>query len=157
MTKARRTTARFSAPVVGRAVDVLVVDDDAPLLESVLDTLALAGILAAGVGNGAEALRFLTSERADLILLDLTMPVLDGWAFLRHRDASRSLSEIPVLVLSGEPHDAILRAQVQGWLSKPFSEDELVEAVQGQLRRIHRLPSHALPRRPTPTAVMRKP
>jgi len=157
MTKARRITARLSAPLGGRAVDVLVVDDDAPVRESALDVLALAGILAAGTGNGAEALRFLNDERADLILLDLNMPVLDGWAFLRHRSTSRRLSRIPVLVLSGEPQDAAVLAQVQGWLCKPFSEDELVQAVQDQLRRIHQLPSHALPRRPTPTAVMRKP
>jgi len=157
MTKARLTTARLLAGTAARVVDALVVDDDAPLRESAVETLALSGILAAGVGNGAEALSFLESERADLILLDLNMPVLDGWAFLRQRAASGRLSQIPVLVLSGEPRDAALMADVQGWLAKPLSEDELVEAVHGQLRRIHQLPRYALPRRPTPTSVMRKP
>jgi CheY-like chemotaxis protein len=119
--------------------------------------LALAGILAAGAGNGAEAVRFLTDERADLILLDLRMPVLDGWGFLRHRAASPRLSAIPVVVLSGEPEDPSLRHQIEGWLGKPFEEDALVEAVAAQLRRLHRLPPSTLVRRPTPTAVMRKP
>jgi CheY-like chemotaxis protein len=157
MTKARHTTTQFSAGSARRAVDVLVVDDDASVRESALEILALAGILAAGAGNGAEALRFLTTEHTDLILLDLRMPVLDGWAFLRHRATSRSLSEIPVLVLSGEPQDASLHSFVAGWLIKPFGEDELVNAVTSQLRRIHHLPASTLPRHPTPTAVMRKP
>jgi CheY-like chemotaxis protein len=154
--KARLTTARLSPGTVAPAVDVLVVDDDAPLRESVVETLALAGILAAGAAHGAEALRFLASGRADLILLDLRMPVLDGWSFLRQRAGSRNLLQIPVLLLSGEPQDRALLAFVDGWLSKPFSEDELVGAVTRQLERIHHLPS-PLPRRPTPTAVMRKP
>lgn len=157
MSKARATTAELTAGTGGRAVDVLVVDDDVPLRETALETLALGGFLAAGAGNGAEALRFLITERADLILLDLRMPVLDGWSFLRHRASSPRLSGIPVMILSGEPPDTTLTAHIDGWLGKPFGEDELVEAVAAQLRRIHDLPASKLPRHPTPTAVMRKP
>jgi CheY-like chemotaxis protein len=155
MTKVRQSTAELTAGTGGRAVDVLVVDDDVPLRESALEALALGGFLAAGVANGAEAIRFLITEQADLILLDLRMPVLDGWSFLRHRASSGRLSRIPVVVMSGEPRDPVLLAYAEGWLSKPFSEDDLVETVATELRRIHGLPG--LPRRPTPTAVMRKP
>jgi CheY-like chemotaxis protein len=155
MTKARRNTARLSAGTVEPAADVLVVDDDAALREGAVEALALAGIVAVGAANGAEALRFLVAGRADLILLDLRMPVLDGWAFLRHRAGTPGLLQIPVLLLSGEPLDNALLAFVDGWLSKPFSEGELIDAVNKQLQRIHHLPS-TLARRPAPPAVMRK-
>jgi CheY-like chemotaxis protein len=157
MAQIRPTTARFYPGAAALAVDVLVVDDDASLRESVRDTLALTGIKTAGAANGGEALGFLANQRADLILLDLCMPVLDGWAFLRQRATRPRLSEIPVLVLSGEPHDPALRGMVEGWLVKPFGEDELIEAVTRQLLRVHHLPPATRPRRPTPTAVLRKP
>jgi CheY-like chemotaxis protein len=130
MSSRRLTTARLSPG----PIDVLVVDDDTPLRESALEVLALGGLMAAGARNGAEALAFVARETPALILLDLHMPVLDGWAFLRRRARDPALARIPVLVLSGEPHDAPLPGPVAGWIAKPFGEDELLEAVNRLLR-----------------------
>src|SRR5581483_6697252 len=93
MATPRRLTTGILPPSAG---DVLLVEDDPQVREGALEILALGGFLVAAVGNGAEALEHLTRETPALILLDLRMPVLDGWEFLRRRAASAALSEIPV-------------------------------------------------------------
>jgi CheY-like chemotaxis protein len=146
------TTRRFKTGFVpASAGDVLVVEDDPQVRETAVEILALGGLLAAGVANGAEALRCLEHELPRLILLDLRMPVMDGWSFLRRRVASERLWAIPVIVLSGEPTDRILRSSVDGWIAKPFSEEELLGKVTEVLRRIdeRRAVQAATPRRQT--------
>jgi CheY-like chemotaxis protein len=125
MTKSKLTTG-ILPPCDG---EVLVVDDDPALRETAVEVLGMAGFKAAGVSNGAEALGFLAMGRADVVLLDLRMPVLDGWAFLRRRAADPTLTRIPVIVLSGEPLDASIARAVNGWLTKPFDEAGLLDAV----------------------------
>jgi two-component system, chemotaxis family, chemotaxis protein CheY len=127
----RLTTTRLPAG----ATDVLVVDDDQQLRESALEVLALGGFMATGVANGAEALRQLAVETPGLVLLDLRMPVVDGWTFLRERGASQTLSAIPVVILSGEPQGRTLPPSVAGWITKPFSEEELLRVVAEVLAR----------------------
>jgi CheY-like chemotaxis protein len=129
----RLTTARLPAG----PCDVLVVDDDQQLRETALEILALGGFMAAGAGNGAEALAFLAKESPALILLDLRMPVMDGWTFLRQRAASPALAAVPVVILSGEPSEPALLGTVEGWISKPFTEEDLLNTVGGLLRLIH--------------------
>src|SRR5436309_353510 len=97
--------------------------------------LALGGFMAMGAANGAEALRHLARQTPAMILLDLRMPVLDGWSFLRQRTASAALLAIPVVILSGEPQDGRLLASVDGWIRKPFSEEELLRVVADTLER----------------------
>jgi CheY-like chemotaxis protein len=133
MATTKRLATGLLPPTAG---DVLLVEDDPQLRECAIELLSLGGFLVAGVGNGAEALAFLEAESPTLILLDLRMPVLDGWEFLRRRAASPALARIPVLIWSGEPPDATLRGSVEGWIPKPFSDDQLVDGVTQTLRRI---------------------
>jgi CheY-like chemotaxis protein len=109
--------------------EVLVVEDDPQLRETALEMLALGGFSAAGAANGAEALTAVRRKAPRLILLDLRMPVLDGWAFLERRARNATLSAIPVVVLSGEPDDPRLLAKVDGWIAKPFDEATLLNTV----------------------------
>jgi hypothetical protein len=69
---------------------------------------------------------------------------------------NRRRAELPVLVLSGEPRHDDPMTRVPRWLAGPFHEEELIEAVPGQLQRIRRFSPYAPPRRPTPTAALRK-
>src|SRR6185436_19724926 len=80
---------------------VLVVEDDEGLRDMMAQLLTLEGFQTATVANGQEALAYLhTSSRPEVILLDLMMPVMDGWEFRRHQQADPDLAGVPVIVLS---------------------------------------------------------
>src|SRR4051794_18547321 len=81
---------------------VLVVDDDDAIREALCELLDDAGFATIGARHGLEALNVLsaTSTAPAFILLDLTMPIMDGWAFCRSRWKSQSLREIPVILIS---------------------------------------------------------
>ncbi len=102
---------------------VLVVDDDAAIREGLLDFLEDEGYSALGAENGRRALEVLDQiEAPRLILLDLKMPVMDGWQFLAER-ARRALPT-PVVLLSGMAFipDA---PGVADFLSKPVNFEKL--------------------------------
>ena len=123
MTKIR--TGKFDAS----SADVLVIDDDEDVRWALLELLQLLGFVAVGASNGAEGLR-LAGERAPrLILLDLRMPIMNGWQFLQHRRQSPKLSSIPVAVVTAEPSGTLVDPDVQALLSKPIGEEELREAL----------------------------
>jgi CheY-like chemotaxis protein len=110
-----------------------VVDDD-PDIRGVIE-LALAdeGYAVALATNGQEALVHLAGSRPDAIVLDLAMPVMDGWAFLAARQADRELATIPVIVMSAQFRqrggDALRTAAAV--LAKPFEIDLLLSLVDG--------------------------
>src|SRR5215471_21713482 len=81
---------------------VLVVDDDDAIRDALADLLEDAGFDTVGARNGLEALNILAARATApmFILLDLTMPVMDGWAFCDRRRANRKFSEVPVIAIS---------------------------------------------------------
>jgi CheY-like chemotaxis protein len=112
---------------------VLVVDDDSQvrgLTEAILKSYGYQVVVAA---DGQEGMQRLSETRPDLIVLDLNMPVMDGWRFCaeRQRLTDRSLKAVPVLLLTGEDdaarHVDALRAA--GCLEKPVDPDDLLDAV----------------------------
>jgi CheY-like chemotaxis protein len=82
--------------------DVLLAEDDEDLREAMVDTLSEAGYSVEAVGNGRDALEWLEDSAAPpkLILLDLMMPVMDGWQFLDERQKTPKVAAVPVVVLS---------------------------------------------------------
>ncbi len=82
------------------AGDVLVVDDDAEMRRRLRTVLGRQGFAVREAGDGAEALASVRAARPGLVLLDLTMPVMDGFAFLRALRAMPGGDEVPVVVLS---------------------------------------------------------
>lgn len=107
---------------------ILVVDDDDDIREALVGLLRDAGMSVIEANNGRQALEMARSSSPRLILLDLMMPVMDGFAFLREREQSDVLALIPVVVITASGRSEVPGAQ--GVLQKPFSVDELLEAVK---------------------------
>ncbi|HYP41819.1 MAG TPA: response regulator [Chloroflexia bacterium] len=108
---------------------ILVVDDDPAILSTVADILEFEGYKVEVAANGAEGLRILERVHPKLVLLDMRMPVLDGWDF------ARALRErgiiLPILVMTAA-QDARRWAQeigAAGYVSKPFELLDLLTAV----------------------------
>jgi CheY-like chemotaxis protein len=115
---------------------VLIVEDDAAIREALSLILAGEGFVVLGAANGQEALGLLRSgPHPNLILLDLMMPIMDGWQFRREQTQDAALSAIPVVVLSadgnGQQKAAALRAA--GYLQKPVEVETLLETIRKQL------------------------
>jgi CheY-like chemotaxis protein len=111
---------------------VLVVDDDAYCRELVAGVLEMEGYDVVSLQNGNEALEYLrhASRHPSCILLDLVMPVADGWMFLRERNSNPELETIPVIVVSGQPNveEQVIAANAS-YLRKPLSPRRLVEVM----------------------------
>src|SRR5262249_22783089 len=106
---------------------ILVVEDDESVRDVLALTLDVAGYEVVAVRDGADALDLLESWQPDLILLDLRMPVMDGWTFRREQMASNVLSDIPVVVLSGAQEAGLEceKLSAAGLIPKPFELREL--------------------------------
>jgi len=115
---------------------VLVVDDDGDVRALVAELLSRAGYRVSQAENGRDALKTLFDERPDLIVLDVSMPELDGWATL---ERIRELSSVPVVMLSalGAELEKVraLRGGADDYVTKPFGRQELLARVESVLRR----------------------
>jgi CheY-like chemotaxis protein len=116
---------------------VLVVDDDADHSAAIRDILEDEGYRVRAAVNGLEALQALLSGALpDLILLDMMMPVMDGWTFAAELKSRPALAAIPVVAISVGGDPVLYRAPVcAGYLSKPFGAWRLVETVARCLAR----------------------
>lgn len=111
---------------------VLVVEDDASVAQVVADVLLDEGFEVGLAANGKLGLDKLEAFRPDVVVLDLMMPVLDGWGFCAaQRQLAPDLASIPVLVISGsrDARKAAAELQVAGVITKPFRLDAVIDAV----------------------------
>jgi len=115
---------------------VLVCDDDDDIRRLVCTLLERTGATVHEAADGREALREFHSWRPELVILDVSMPELDGWAVL---ERIRDLSNVPVLMLTarGEELERVrgLQGGADDYVVKPFGKQELVARVQALLRR----------------------
>ncbi|AKU99380.1 response regulator receiver protein [Labilithrix luteola] len=119
---------------------VLIVEDDDELRALVKLVLEESGYGVIAAQNGQDALRLLGereqrdgAKEPDLILLDMRMPVMNGWEFARrYRENGH---HAPIVVLTAAVHAAQFADEIKadGWLSKPFSLNELLDAVKSHL------------------------
>jgi CheY-like chemotaxis protein len=113
---------------------VLLVDDDSVEAEALRLILTDEGYAVVRAANGREALAYLTEHAApDLILLDMVMPVMDGWHFLGKLKQMPELTRSPVLVITSTlviGRDWALAHECAGWLRKPVETEELLREVR---------------------------
>src|SRR3954468_16927603 len=118
---------------------ILVVDDDDDIRGLVRTLLERLGADVREARNGREGLREFHSWRPDLVVLDVSMPEMDGWNVL---ERLRDMSEVPVLMLTarGDELERVrgLQAGADDYVVKPFGKQELVARVQALLRRSQR-------------------
>ena len=116
---------------------ILVVDDDPHIREVVQFALDKEGFDTLEAGDGAQALERFAADRPDLIVLDITMPELDGTEVCRR---IRQTSRTPIIFLSSRDDeiDRVLGLELGGddYITKPFSPRELVARVKAVLRRL---------------------
>jgi CheY-like chemotaxis protein len=114
---------------------ILVVEDDDAIRELVSDVLRDDGYEVREATNGAEALGRIKDERPDLIVLDLMMPVMDGWTFVEKCHGQAFCHDVPIIVTSAS-HDLPRTAErlrsfgVRTCLAKPFDVDGLLALVE---------------------------
>ena len=111
---------------------VLVVDDDPDIREAMTAILEGEGYTVSEARDGAEALALLRGGNAPcLILLDLMMPVMDGWSFRAAQLADPALAEIPVVILSAaaDVHRQAEALHVDGFLAKPLNVPKPLDTI----------------------------
>jgi EAL domain-containing protein (putative c-di-GMP-specific phosphodiesterase class I)/DNA-binding response OmpR family regulator len=124
---------------VQAAAPILIVDDSEAIREDIAYMLQMEGLQTMQAKNGLEALTSLHSKKPGLVICDLMMPEMDGFAFLGALRADPAFWEIPVLAISALDDRRTMRQVMQlgadDFLSKPFSREELVEAVKSRMVR----------------------
>ena len=114
---------------------VLIVEDDEDLRDMMAQMLAIEGFGTATVSNGREALEYLhTTRKPHVILLDLMMPVMDGWEFRRQQKADPLIAPVPVIVLSALDQGRAAPMEAEAFLNKPLDFDRLLELVRDHCR-----------------------
>ena len=120
----RRAMAKF----------ILIVEDDLDLARLVAEVLEAAGYQTAIAANGCEALDHLrtTNNHPALILLDMMMPVMDGWEFREEQRKLPALASIPVVTVTadGDARGKAASIQAAGYVAKPISIDTLLDEVE---------------------------
>src|SRR3954471_16890175 len=115
---------------------ILLVEDDRNISAALTRALTDAGHVVRPVGQAAEALKILTEERPDLVILDLGLPDIDGTDALR---MMRSVSEVPVIVATARRSEAdiitLLSAGADDYVTKPFSGGHILARIAAVLRR----------------------
>ena len=117
---------------------ILIVDDDPSIREILSTQLSRLGFLTAAAADGKEAVELFKSEKPDLVLMDMLMPVLDGLAACQQiRALEKKVTRVPILFLTARDtrHDQISSALSGGddFITKPISLQELRERVEAAL------------------------
>jgi DNA-binding response OmpR family regulator len=119
-----------------KRASVLVIDDDADIRGLLRELLERAGYEVAEGSNGRDGLRKLYATSPDLVLLDVSMPEIDGWQTL---ERIRDVSDVPVVMLTARAAELErvrgLKAGADDYVTKPFGRQELLARVEAHLRR----------------------
>jgi len=116
--------------------EVLVVDDDEAIRSTVCDLLELEGYAVGAAVNGREALTEVERHCPRLVVLDMQMPVMDGWGFARTIKERGIAVRILVLTAAVNPRHRASEIKADGWIAKPFDIDQFLTEVA----RLYRAP-----------------
>ena len=131
----------------GKKPVVLLVDDYPDAREMYAEYLEFSGFEIVQAGNGVEAIERAHDSHPDVILMDLSLPVMDGWEATRRLKADDTTKDIPVLAvtghaLSGVSHDA-KKAGCDGFITKPCLPEDLVAEIRKVLAGTRSAHTHA--------------
>lgn len=121
-------------------VNILCIEDEAEMIDLIRLILGRRGYEVRGATGGREGLEFMRQERPDLVLLDLMMADMDGWEVYQRMKNDAALNDIPVIVVTAKAQsiDRVLGlhiAKVDDYITKPFSPQELLTAVEKVLKK----------------------
>jgi CheY-like chemotaxis protein len=108
---------------------MLVVDDDPVIRDLVAEVLVDEGYAVETAANGAEAIALLDHMHPALILLDMRMPVLDGWGVMAHLRATRVQTPVIIMTAAQDARRWATEVGAHAWLAKPFDVDDLLTLV----------------------------
>lgn len=127
-----RTMRRIARRVAGLDLKILIVDDEADLVETCVRLLRGLGFLCIAADSGPRAIALMQSEKPDLVVTDLSLPIGDGFQVSRH--ALTHSPAIPVIIITAyNSTENIERARMLGvsdYLAKPVSNGDLTQAVR---------------------------
>jgi CheY-like chemotaxis protein len=114
---------------------ILCIEDEPEMIDLIRLILGRRGYDVQGAAGGVEGLRLVREIRPDLVLLDLMMPIMDGWEVYQQMKADESTRDIPVIVVTAKAQNidkvlALHIAKVEDYIAKPFSPQELLESVE---------------------------
>lgn len=117
------------------ARSILVVDDEVDVVRSMKNILERRGFNVLTAYNGVEALQEMQKQRPDLILSDVLMPQMDGYAFYKELKKNPGTRRIPVLIVTarGQMEDTFKVIGVDGFIVKPFSPEDLCKEIENIL------------------------
>ena len=117
--------------------NILVVEDDPAILNGLLDVLVFNGYGADGISDGGEGLTAALDKSYDLILLDVMLPTMDGYAVCRQIRGQKPTQAIIMITAKGSEDDVVtgFKAGADDYVPKPFSLRELMVRVEAVLRR----------------------
>jgi CheY-like chemotaxis protein len=120
--------------VSNAAPEIIVIDDDYELLNLITLLLRRIGVQPQTFDDGSEALNYLTQATPDLIILDLMLPLIDGFEILRQIRAERRFDAVPVLILSARADPRSIRRGLEngadGYVTKPYIANSLIDRVR---------------------------
>jgi CheY-like chemotaxis protein len=119
---------------------VVCIEDEPGVIELIRLILERRGLRVVGAVSGAEGLEVVRQVKPSLVLLDLMMPGMDGWEVYRRMKADAMMKTIPVIIVTAKAEgiDEVLAkhiAKVDDYIKKPFSLQELLQAIERVLNR----------------------
>jgi CheY-like chemotaxis protein len=116
---------------------ILIAEDHKPLLIGIQQILETAGYIVLTASDGLEALQILEHTRPDVILADIMMPTLDGYALFEQVRSKPEWADIPVIFLTSKADTADIQKGeelgVNGYVTKPFDPNKLLETLRSLL------------------------
>ena len=116
---------------------VLIVEDNEMNRDMLSRRLARKGFDVITASDGAEGVRLVAAERPDIVLMDMSLPVLDGWAATRHLKADDATRDIPIVALTAHvmraDRDKATRAGCDGFATKPIDMPALLATISSLL------------------------
>jgi two-component system alkaline phosphatase synthesis response regulator PhoP len=115
-----------------RLSDILVVDDDAPIRDLMVEFLEMEGYAVRAARHGLEALQLVRAQRPDVVLLDLMMPEMNGQQFAEACREEPGLAGLPIVLMSAAPEGADVSSRIgaRAHMRKPFDLDRLSQVLE---------------------------